>query len=134
MRYVYPPPPPLHLPLLNSIQFNHLDARHSLYVYTCIYLYYLQIRQSLRGLPDLERALARVHAMGSLARKQEHPDGKAIMYENTKYGIRTVKAFITVLEGFERVRSVIDMLSDHKEDMKSNLLKAMVSITSRYNM
>ena len=68
--------------------------------------------------------------MGSLARKLEHPDGKAIMYENQKYGIRTVKAFITVLEGFQHVRKVIDMMSEHVEGMKSDLLRAIVSLST----
>ena len=83
---------------------------------TPIVNYVFFICLSSQTLPDLERALSRVHAMGSLARKLEHPDGKAILYEMKKYGVRTIKAFLAVLNGmfcvlYDLLASILRYLS-----------------------
>lgn len=48
-------------------------------------------RALLEKLPDVERLLSRVHSMASKHRSSEHPESRAIMYEDTKYSIRKVK-------------------------------------------
>lgn len=45
----------------------------------------------LKKLPDVERLLTRVHSMASKHRSSEHPESRAIMYEDTKYSIRKVQ-------------------------------------------
>lgn len=47
-------------------------------------------RNLLKRLPDIERLLSRVHSMASMHRGSEHPESRAIMYEDTKYSIRKV--------------------------------------------
>lgn len=47
-------------------------------------------RALLKKLPDVERLLSRVHSMASKHRSNEHPESRAIMYEDTKYSIRKV--------------------------------------------
>lgn len=48
-------------------------------------------RALLKKLPDLERLLSRVHSMASKHRSSEHPESRAIMYEDTKYSTRKVR-------------------------------------------
>lgn len=48
-------------------------------------------RALLKRLPDVERLLSRVHSMASKHRSSEHPESRAIMYEDTKYSIRKVR-------------------------------------------
>lgn len=47
-------------------------------------------RALMKKLPDVERLLSRVHSMASKHRSSEHPESRAIMYEDTKYSIRKV--------------------------------------------
>jgi DNA mismatch repair protein MSH6 len=62
-------------------------------------------RSALRGIPDLERLLTRVHSNGLRKRDPvEHPDSRAILYENVN--VRKIKDFADVLTGFETVIKV----------------------------
>ena len=62
-------------------------------------------RAAMRGMPDLERLLTRVHSNGLRKRGPiEHPDARAILYEN--YNVRKIKDFADVLGGFEMVVKV----------------------------
>lgn len=54
-------------------------------------------RALLKRLPDIERLLSRVHSMASKHRSSEHPESRAIMYEDTKYSIRKVRFHYTHL-------------------------------------
>lgn len=56
-------------------------------------------RNILSSLPDLERLLAKVHALGNLKRSKDHPDARAIFYEEKNYSKRKVLDFISVLNG-----------------------------------
>lgn len=47
-------------------------------------------RALMKKLPDVERLLSRVHSMASRHRSSEHPESRAIMYEDNKYSIRKV--------------------------------------------
>ncbi|TYZ58124.1 hypothetical protein PybrP1_011678 [[Pythium] brassicae (nom. inval.)] len=60
-----------------------------------------EVRLHLRKLPDLERLLSRIHALGSAHRSKEHPDSRAIMYESKTYNIRKIRDFLAVLNGFD---------------------------------
>lgn len=48
-------------------------------------------RAMMKKLPDVERLLSRVHSMASKHRSSEHPESRAIMYEDIKYSIRKVR-------------------------------------------
>ena len=81
----------------------------------------------LKGVPDLERLLARVHSMG-LKKKgkgvEDHPDGRAVMYEMPTYNSRKIKDFSDILTGFEAVLKVAAIFED--SDVTSNVLKRIV--------
>ena len=45
------------------------------------------INESLKSLPDLERLINKVHHIGNIGK--DHPDSRAVMYENDAYGYFT---------------------------------------------
>ncbi|XP_064074096.1 probable DNA mismatch repair protein Msh6 isoform X1 [Vanessa tameamea] len=73
----------------------------------------------LTTLPDLERLLAKIHALGNLKKSQDHPDSRAIFYEEKTYSKRKVLDFISVLNGFTAVLKLTELFSD----IESVLLK-----------
>lgn len=82
----------------------------------------IELRKILSKLPDIERLLSRVHSMGSLHRATEHPESRAVMYENDKYGARKVLDFIECMEGLEKACRVPEIASQG-EEITSVLLK-----------
>ncbi len=42
-----------------------------------------QFNASLKGLPDLERLISKIHNIGNVPK--DHPDARAVMYENDAY-------------------------------------------------
>ncbi|XP_013166336.1 PREDICTED: probable DNA mismatch repair protein Msh6 [Papilio xuthus] len=75
----------------------------------------------LTTLPDLERLLAKVHALGNLKRSQNHPDGRAIFYEERTYSKRKVLDFISVLQGFTAGLKLNELFSDTESELLKNL-------------
>ena len=81
-----------------------------------------QIRNVFKKLPDIERLLLRVHSNGlkksgsgantgsgkghNSDHFNEHPDNRAIMYEETTYSSRKIKDFIDILGGLESLLSI----------------------------
>lgn len=53
------------------------------------------------AVPDLERLLALLHAFGSLKRSTDHPDGRAVFFEQKSYNKNKIRDFIAALNGFE---------------------------------
>lgn len=66
------------------------------------------LTQALKGLPDLERLLSRVHANG-LAQQS-----KAIMYENVS--ARKINVFLKVLKGFKQSMAVPALFKTAREE------------------
>ncbi|KAG5174932.1 muts protein 6 [Tribonema minus] len=70
------------------------------------------LRRKLKGLPDIERLLSRVHSMASLHRATRHPDSRAVMYELDRYGRRKIGDFCYVLDGLEAAAAVPALLRE----------------------
>lgn len=49
------------------------------------------VRQLLGTLPDLERHLAQIHTFGNKNRATNHPDGRAILYEQKQYNKKKIQ-------------------------------------------
>lgn len=49
------------------------------------------VRQLLGTLPDLERHLAQIHTFGNKNRVTNHPDGRAILYEQKQYNKKKIQ-------------------------------------------
>jgi DNA mismatch repair protein MSH6 len=87
-------------------------------------------RAVLKGVPDLERLLARVHSNG-LKKKQgneDHPDSRAVMYEMPTYNSRKIKDFSDVITGFESVLKIAGIFEN--ADVTSMVLKRIVKSPS----
>ncbi|XP_055546484.1 probable DNA mismatch repair protein Msh6 [Wyeomyia smithii] len=69
------------------------------------------VRQLLGELPDLERLLAQIHTFGNADRSKNHPDGRAILYEEQTYGKKKIHDFITTLRGFDALSKLPEMFS-----------------------
>ncbi|XP_063832736.1 probable DNA mismatch repair protein Msh6 [Ostrinia nubilalis] len=84
-----------------------------------------EAKNILTTLPDLERLLAKVHALGNLKRSKHHPDARAIFYEEKTYSKRKVLDFISVLNGFTAALKLIELF----EDVESGLLKRITQFS-----
>ena len=64
-------------------------------------------------IPDVERLLSAVHTLGvPRAKTDEHPAGRAVMYENETYGKRKVKILIRLLEGLRDCDKAVRKFGD----------------------
>ncbi|CEF66240.1 Probable DNA mismatch repair protein Msh6 [Strongyloides ratti] len=68
------------------------------------------IAKKLKGLPDLEKLLQKNHANASKYRKENHPDGRAIMFEGKMYDRRKISDFVAMIKGFGTILDVVDTL------------------------
>ena len=81
----------------------------------------------LKTLPDLERLLSKIHQLGNV--KKDHPDSRAVMYENDTYSKKKVEDFILSLNGFATAARLLNSLKDSCANFKSKLLKSILTIT-----
>lgn len=70
------------------------------------------LRQILGGLPDLERQLAQIHAFGNKELFKNHPNGRAILFEELMYGKKKINDFVSTLNGFEACMKITKMLKN----------------------
>ncbi|KAG9484465.1 hypothetical protein GDO78_010050 [Eleutherodactylus coqui] len=87
-----------------------------------------EVGELLKRLPDLERLLSKIHSIGSPLKSQNHPDSRAVMYEETTYSKKKIADFLSALEGFKVMREVIMIMEDAFDDFKSNILKQVVGL------
>ncbi|XP_031845386.1 DNA mismatch repair protein Msh6 isoform X2 [Nomia melanderi] len=80
-------------------------------------------RSLLAGLPDLERLLSKIHAHGNPAKMNNHPDGRAIMFEGHIYSKKRIVDFITTLNSFEDVLRIVALFEDFNSCLVINCTK-----------
>ncbi|KAM8945438.1 DNA mismatch repair protein Msh6 [Pelodytes ibericus] len=90
-----------------------------------------EIGELLKKLPDLERLLSKIHSIGSPLKSQNHPDSRAVMYEETTYSKKKIADFLSTLEGFKVMQEVINLLDDALGDFKSSILKQVVGLKEK---
>lgn len=56
------------------------------------------VRQILGSLPDLERQLAQIHTFGNKNRLKNHPDGRAILYEQKQYNKKKIQVNLPICD------------------------------------
>lgn len=83
--------------------------------------------QILSSLPDLERLISKIHWMGNALYAKNHPDSRAILYEEKTYSKKKIKDCITTLGGFEKAMSLCELFSD----VNSKMLKQYICLGSR---
>lgn len=100
------------------------------------------IRATLNALPDMERLFSkyvvfvllfdsymnivcfflikysfllyyyRIHSLGNLNRSKNHPDSRAILYEEKTYSKRKVADFLSILNGFQSALTIVKQLGN----------------------
>lgn len=70
----------------------------------------------LKQLPDLERLISKIHQLGNV--KSNHPESRAIMYENETYSKKKVEDLISILNGFGSATKILGHLKEHVPSFK----------------
>nr|XP_020510207.1 DNA mismatch repair protein Msh6 isoform X1 [Labrus bergylta] len=85
-----------------------------------------EVSDLLKTLPDLERLLSKIHSIGTL-KGQDHPDSRAVLYEEVTYSKRKIADFLSALEGFKTMQEIISVLAPVTEETRSTLLRQVVT-------
>ena len=72
-------------------------------------------RRMLSKVPDLERLLSRIHALG-LKKLASHPDSRAVLYENDKYNKWKIGSLDAVLTGMKEALEVLQLFTTFLSD------------------
>ncbi|NWY39455.1 MSH6 protein, partial [Sylvia atricapilla] len=86
-----------------------------------------EVSEHLKKLPDLERLLSKIHSIGSPLKSQNHPDSRAIFYEELRYSKKKIADFLSALEGFKIMNEIVEFMEEIASDFKSRVLKQLVT-------
>ena len=70
----------------------------------------------------------RIHSQG-MKRSKDHPDSRAIFYEDETYNKRKVEDFLSALGGFEKTVEIVQLFEDLVDECESELLINCVSVS-----
>ncbi|CAJ1067444.1 DNA mismatch repair protein Msh6 [Xyrichtys novacula] len=87
-----------------------------------------EVSDLLKKLPDLERLLSKIHSIGTPLKGQDHPDSRAVLYEEVTYSKRKIADFLAALEGFKTMQEIISVLTPVANDSHSSLLRQVVTL------
>lgn len=87
-----------------------------------------EVSELLKKLPDLERLLSKIHSIGTPLKGQDHPDSRAVLYEEVTYSKRKIADFLSALEGFKTMQEIISVLASVSGDFRSVLLCQVVNL------
>ncbi|KAM7408922.1 hypothetical protein PAMA_002576 [Pampus argenteus] len=87
-----------------------------------------EVSDLLKKLPDLERLLSKIHSIGTPLK--DHPDSRAVLYEEVTYSKRKIVDFLSAFEGFQTMQQIISVLSPVSAEFQSRLLSQVVSLKS----
>ncbi|XP_055373333.1 probable DNA mismatch repair protein Msh6 [Condylostylus longicornis] len=80
-----------------------------------------EIRNIFKTLPDFERHLAQLYGFSNGKRLQNHPDGRAILFEEQQYNKRKIQNFVQLIKGFEKIMAIPKIFSS----FESSLIKRL---------
>ncbi|XP_037040752.1 probable DNA mismatch repair protein Msh6 [Bradysia coprophila] len=83
----------------------------------------------LGQLPDLDRLLNQIHAFGNVKRSKDHPDGRAVFFEQKSYNKNKIRDFIAVLDGFDALTKLPAMF----KNCKSKYLRTLTQCSPNGN-
>ncbi|XP_074531332.1 DNA mismatch repair protein Msh6 isoform X2 [Halichoeres trimaculatus] len=87
-----------------------------------------EVSELLKKLPDLERLLSKIHSIGTPLKGQDHPDSRAVLYEEVTYSKRKIADFLSALEGFKTMQEVISILAPVAKESGSTLLRQILTL------
>ncbi|TTI76910.1 DNA mismatch repair protein Msh6 [Bagarius yarrelli] len=90
-----------------------------------------EVTEFLKKLPDLERLLSKIHSIGTPLKGQDHPDSRAVLYEETVYSKRKIADFLSALEGFKSMQEIVSVMESVSGEFKSKLLRQVVILKTR---
>lgn len=70
------------------------------------------VRQLLGALPDLERHLAQIHTFGNKNRATNHPDGRAILFEQRQYNKKKIQVNETSPQQHNHISHLLNLHLD----------------------
>ncbi|TDG45580.1 hypothetical protein AWZ03_008011 [Drosophila navojoa] len=86
-----------------------------------------QLRALLAPMPDFERHLAQIHLFGNKFISQtEHPDSRAILFEEKLYNKQKLRSFMSILKGFETLMQLPEMF----QRCETTLLRRLTQLSS----
>ncbi|GMT28784.1 hypothetical protein PFISCL1PPCAC_20081, partial [Pristionchus fissidentatus] len=85
-----------------------------------------KVEELMGNLPDLERLLQKIHAIGLVHRARDHPDSRAIMFEGEKYDRKRISDLIGALEGFKCCQKIGELCEEYRgeDDKEGSFLSA----------
>lgn len=87
-----------------------------------------QLRALLAPMPDFERHLAQIHLFGNKrVAHGEHPDSRAILFEEKLYNKQKLRSFMSILKGFETLMQLPAMF----EDCETALLQRLTQLPTK---
>nr|XP_023676866.1 DNA mismatch repair protein Msh6 [Paramormyrops kingsleyae] len=85
-----------------------------------------EAEELLKKLPDMERLLSKIHSMGTPLKNKDHPDSRAVLYEEITYSKRKIADFLSALEGFKTMQQIVSAMEPVAETFRSKLLRQVV--------
>jgi len=86
-----------------------------------------KIREKLKTIPDLERLFCRIHSLGHRPLDPDHPENRAILYEDITYSKRKIQDFLAALSGLKVANEIVQIFSKSTNiAASSNLLKTII--------
>lgn len=111
-------------PLCNPASIN--DRLNALEDLMAVPAQATEVTELLKKLPDLERLLSKIHSMGTPLKGKDHPDSRAVLYEETVYSKRKIADFLSTLEGFKSMQEIVSVMESISVGFKSKLLRQIV--------
>ncbi|XP_048375271.1 DNA mismatch repair protein Msh6 isoform X2 [Sphaerodactylus townsendi] len=90
-----------------------------------------EIRDFLKRLPDLEKYLGKIHSIGSSLKIPNHPNNRAVLYEEMRYSKKRIGDFLSTIEGFKIILEIISILEDIVDGFTSKTLKQIVTVKTK---
>merc|ERR1712224_897465 len=87
-------------------------------------------RGHMRTMPDVERLLRKIHALGPLRRSTDHPDSRAIMYNEQAYGKKKIDDLLSAVDGFDKALKIISLFENEAPLFSSKFLKDILIMKS----
>ncbi|XP_061694041.1 DNA mismatch repair protein Msh6 isoform X2 [Syngnathoides biaculeatus] len=89
-----------------------------------------EVSDLLKKLPDLERLLSKIHSIGTPLKGQDHPDSRAVLYEEVTYSKRKIADFLSAFEGFQTIQEIANVFAPVTANFQSKLLSQVMSFKS----
>ena len=84
-----------------------------------------KLTSSLKGIPDLEKLVSSIHVSG-IKLPSDHPEQRAIYYEQATYAKNKVAKLLLTLESFDKLQTLFNELIIDAEDGQANAFKKTI--------